>query len=539
MQFKHKFIQRITAAVTAITVSVSALSITTLAWTGESSGGSVAANYGDYPYGFSPSRSASWRVDLYVSANNDGRIKPETDSIASAALPWVGAVLLTPTTKDTFIQCDYTAERKPLTAAYKVTKYENGYPVGEEYNLPHCYEMKPDTKFMDDPVSGKRVFVVKDTYGLPTEHDAVTEANYESKVKNIIESNDFTYKVIDEITKDMGGSKAFLQNVIPKIKGAPLAKLSEKYQEYMAGNCASEEVMNLIRPDKEECIVEWACVVTSMTSYREGHSGCVDGSSHDGYDCSFWEMNLKTSSGFEPAIRGNDTFGKWFVLDSWWSAQYNQTTKTLYTDSSYLATLDSMHLYVRKGGEMIYNSGVHKHGGSLELYKTNGKLHVEIYRLVANVAMLTHDTHDGTIYCGVYTSKGFSATDFANTSRMNEEKMAKYGGISVYKNTIPDPGIPVFYYEYDPNTNQPTGNVFTDTFQPNGDTTAKFQPSEAHGIPIAAESHKVNDKKRALLCEYPLVYFLARESTEPTAKKAAKVTILTHTMLAPHGVFAV
>lgn len=246
MHFKPKIIQRLTAALTAAAITLTALSNTALAgeaFTGDSTGTAIVPSYGDYPYGYS-GNNLSWRIDLYVSANNDGKIDPVNDKIDSAALPWIGGVILTTLGSNAYIQCDYTANRKPLQNAILDSTYDEDGFVTHDFNLPHCYQNTTSLLDMDDP-TGRKVYVAHDTYNLPTDCGTVTDATYESKVKNIIESKAFATSIIDKISSGMGGSDYFLANAVSKLKGMPYEKVFSAYKDYKAGNCSSEDVMNL------------------------------------------------------------------------------------------------------------------------------------------------------------------------------------------------------------------------------------------------------------------------------------------------------
>ena len=271
------------------------------------------------------------------------------------------------------------------------------------------------------------------------------------------------------------GTNDFLITVGSKLGGMPKETLSNKMKELKAGSCTLEDVYSLIDPTSDKCIVEWALVATSMFGYTENHTKCdpseaeykkfckslgIDPSTDSRVhpDCSFWEFYTKTSYGtLQETVAGLGYSGNYLVMDSWWSAQYNLTTKKMYkfstkdiTDNDYVETLVGKKFFLmternKQGADQ------QKHAGTLADYQDIGKLSRELYNYAGKVAAVAHDTHEGNYFCGVATSKGMTQADFATPyNGMYESNMATCGGISVYIATIDDPGIPVYYYTYDP-----------------------------------------------------------------------------------------
>lgn len=84
---------------------------------------------------------------------------------------------------------------------------------------------------------------------------------------------------------------------------------------------------------------------------------------------------------------------------------------------------------------------------------------------------------------------------------------AKYGGIAVFDNEIEDPGIPVYYYTYDPD-NPDAGATLTSTsgYTPKDGTTT-FTPAKDTGLPdgctvVAMEFfHKNSPLKMIVHCQ--------------------------------------
>ena len=122
--------------------------------TGSNAGGTYGPghDYSGTPYGFFKSGDDfAWRVNLYVSANEDGKIDESKDTIGSTSLPLVGSILCISkeyiskngNNYPTFIQTNYTD-----TCRNSFDKVGASSGTGEDlgmvqYTLPTLKEFEP------------------------------------------------------------------------------------------------------------------------------------------------------------------------------------------------------------------------------------------------------------------------------------------------------------------------------------------------------------------------------------------------------------
>lgn len=474
-KFKPKFIQRITATLTALSITLTSLSATSFAMSGDGGGGTSTAALGKYTYDYDTNANLSWKIDMYVSANPNGKIDVANDKIDTDKLPWVGSVMYDNFFKGSEVNKNQVWLSTEYTNNCRDT-FSRGF-IGSQWTLPHATRVTEDKKAYLLSNTMTVAHYTGNQLGLPTDVDSIKDiATYKAIVQNKIEDNnnlEWILKNINASLTDKDGNpgtndnlKPLYEKILPLLGSTPKAKLVASKE------ATGKTDYDLLLPTSENCVVEWALVATPVVGWRARLSNAA-----------FWEV-YDESNNF--TILGNGIPKVTLGMDAYTTAVYNETSKALYKNLDYVKSLVDMGLDPLRENWRVYKNW----SGTNFYYEKGGKILNEYDKVSYNVAKAAFDMHDVAEYCGI-PSLGSSAspTNF-NCLSTNPAKFAQYGGITVYKNTIPDPGIPVFYYEYDPNTNQPTGNVFTETFQPNGDTTAKFQPSEAHGIPIAAESHK-------------------------------------------------
>lgn len=192
---------KLTALITSLALSLTVLPTTALAgdFVGASTGGTQAAGVGNYPYGYGGTNLA-WRIDLYVSASETGKIDPQTDRIDGKKLPWVSGVVLTPFGNTAYLQADYTANRTPLSKSILDTESDEEGFLTHMYNLPLCYQNKPSlsemvgrTQMTLDGLKsgGRKVYVEHEMFGLPSDADDITnDTTYKKLVKDVIESKE-------------------------------------------------------------------------------------------------------------------------------------------------------------------------------------------------------------------------------------------------------------------------------------------------------------------------------------------------------------
>lgn len=429
MKLIHKLVTATAALLTASIISITALAEAT--WGRGNGGGATSApSPSNQLYNMTTTNELSWKVDLYVSASETGKVNPLTDTIGSAALPWVGSVLYDNWFKtwegsagNVYVQTNYTNNRTGLTPAVLTPiiygGYTRGYKVGN--CLPSVYNLQSGTPYYpikDSSGRDSRMTVYHRTAdcGLPSEMEKITASTYKSLVQDKVESTDFMSKVLDVIYDGMGELN-FLASVKTKVGSGVKANLDS-----LKNTMSNKDRYNLLRPDNPDCVVEWVAVVVPMTAWSE-----TSGSGT--YDYSCWEVN--NGVGGISIVGGNSSYSNRLCLDSFMSAQLNLTTKAIFS-STKLASIYSNYVTITESMAAGYADR-----GKLRYGISNGSVNAEKY--YENLASCAHDTHDSTTYCGVYTSKGIST--------WSDDNMALYGGITVYKNEInEDTSIPVYYY---------------------------------------------------------------------------------------------
>lgn len=92
MKIKYKFKAAFMAAFSSLILLATSLTAST-AWEGLAGGSTGEGGYTltNTPYGILTQNDVfAWRVDMYVSANPDGKINKDIDTIGSDQLPLVG-----------------------------------------------------------------------------------------------------------------------------------------------------------------------------------------------------------------------------------------------------------------------------------------------------------------------------------------------------------------------------------------------------------------------------------------------------------------
>lgn len=456
---------------TAASLAVSANADTR--WgTGNGAGSTSIPSPSNQLYNMTTTNELSWKVDLYVSASSSGKVNPLTDTIGSAALPWVGSVLYdnwynTWEGGQVYVQTNYTNNRTGLISEtltpITLGGYTSGYKVGA--SLPTTYKLGSDDTYY--PIkdgsgrdSGMTVYHSTESCGLPSEMEKITSANYKTLVQDKVESNDFMSKVLDVI-KQGEGTYATYAKVYSLVGADPKANLNS-----LSKALSTQECFEHLMPTNPDCVVEWVAVIVPMTAWSET-SGNGD------YDYSCWEVNNGTNG--IGLLGGNRTSGIRLALDSFYSAQLNHTTKQIYGNTK-LANYYAKHVTITESMANGYASR-----GKLRYGISNGYLSAEKY--YENLASCAHDTHDSTTYCGVYTSKGIST--------WSDDNMALYGGITVYKSEQKDTKVPVYYHIYpqnypnisNPSLQSPDGIEIRQEVTDN--TNKTFTPSTAYGTVVS------------------------------------------------------
>lgn len=171
MNIKNKIKAAVTAALICITAFTTGISAS--AWVNPGNQGLANANYSDLdpPIGYAINTdSFAWRVNLYVSKNEDGKIK-ESDMIGNH-LALVGSVLCTTSgftshSGTSYIQTNYTdisETRNTFSNTGRATSSSGEDIGGIEYTLPTLKEFDPYKDNYTD-ASGHIVAIWADTEG--------------------------------------------------------------------------------------------------------------------------------------------------------------------------------------------------------------------------------------------------------------------------------------------------------------------------------------------------------------------------------------
>lgn len=460
----RKLFTKLTALITSLALTVSLLPTTALAAVGgDGSGGVDNTAVAAALYGYHDVNNVSWRIDAYVSTNANGKIDRANDVIGTDALSWVGAV-----TYDNFLTAgrivylstDRTNElrRGGLTSA-KVQEYdESGHPTGSsKWALPNVTKVdKSWGKYFltdDSPIA----HVTTNPLELPTNIETIKDhVKYLSLVQKVIEDHENLTKILSDINDSLGGTDIYTKtrNLVSE---QVLEKLKAAREELIAQGKNGDEAINRLLPNsqdpttkKDNCIVEWCLVLTPVMEW----------STMRGYgNRTFWETYIDGELTFVGDPKGNTNVV--LGLDAYWTTQYNETTKKMYdtadTKKGILADVINAGFKISVWGGSKNTGKPYKHWDGWDaLYKDNGKLYAEAQRGVALVHQAAYDTHSEKVYCGVpvagyYFSQGNGTFTYKNFAKsIYAADYAKYGGIAVFDNEIDDPGIPVYYYTYDP-----------------------------------------------------------------------------------------
>ena len=148
MKYKPKIKYKLLAAFVAA-FSLFCLPLTvSAAWTGLAGGATSDGGFTlkDTPFGYLPSADVfAWRTDLYVSANQDGKINKDKDTIGGPSLPLVGSVLCVSPTYGTewwktYLQTNYTNEmgtRNSFDPKGSSTSTDSEGDIGVTQYTPH------------------------------------------------------------------------------------------------------------------------------------------------------------------------------------------------------------------------------------------------------------------------------------------------------------------------------------------------------------------------------------------------------------------
>lgn len=497
--YKPKLMKRLIALFLAIATMLTALPVTALAGVLIGSGDGVTtinATAGKWSYGYFDDQGInSWRVTLYVSTSDDGKIDPKRDSISGTGLAKVGTIFYNnifdiASYSDLYVQTVANTETR-------TTAIQENFSYVSQITSSHWYIPGSDLV----RYGGEKTFVKSGSAiskWLPI-YGAYTNAPSGDE--------DFTERVIEDMNECLGGSNSNFYPLYDKVLNQAGAckvgtEAGDKLDAAINEKGAIEGYKTLL-PQNDDCVVEWCCVVEPLVERKTNKVGAI------------WVTRIYDSEqrifdrGF--MFQGETDPSQVLLLDAYETAVYNETTRKIFSPYEYAVTegQDNACINIMRMITDILDVKTASHSSTTcEVdWGNHGQLLSEYgNKLLDSSATVCYDTHDGyTTYCGVpvagsdgailsYGIKGTGAASIALAAK----KAATYGGIAVLTTEINDNKIPVYYYIYDENNNFLRKEQ--DSYTQN--ETHTFQPSTDHGTPIAMESTSRGDKRFYEFSEY-------------------------------------
>ena len=451
MKIKYKLKAAFMAAFSVLTLLITTLPASA-AWDGLAGGATGNGGYTltSTPFGILSRYDVfAWRVDMYVSANSDGKINKDIDIIGSDQLPLVGSLLCISENYGqeswpTYLQTNYTNEsRSTFSSSGKLTTDNNGSIGLAEYALPTLYEFDPyagiyysyDTNNIKHPVAiaaklpnkpGVNLF--NGQYGPNTSFTTVatkltTDTTY---------ANDRTTEIIQQLLNKTSFkqdsfnslSLQLKQNVLDIATSQnlnPVDNFDEIYNRYLLPTNPTDSAQS-------SPMVEWAMVITPLYRFE----CCAP------FYCSS-SSSVTTSNKGTKYVGGRDCV----ALDAYWFAQSNVTTKAL-----------------GKGG--MYAGLTYQSGSTTKQVwqnQSSGLLYFFLNKSLSDPsnsgapAAAAYCTQPNDRFLGVYTNliNGFGVTSqqsWGGVLLSSPSEYAKRGGISVFTTEIQAPEAPVYYHTY-------------------------------------------------------------------------------------------
>ena len=347
-KIKHKLMAALVAA-----ISLFCLAITASAgiWDGLSGGATSDGGFRltSTPFGYIKTDPMAWRVDLYISANEDGKIK-ESDSIGHE-LALVGSILCTTSGftshyGTTYIQTNYTNESRNqgFSSTGRTTSGAGEDIGGVTYTLPTLKKFDPYQDYYED-ASGHKVAIADSgkitlfdgQYKVPTSFQTVQEALTKDEAK----ANQYTSEIIQQLRekdKSTKGEQGFMNKTLQGVNSKIKAEIGTRPE---AAN--PEEAFNkYILPNGEAPMVEWALVITPMIHF---HSDTAFYCAKDSV------ASLKHDGCALPYVSNHD----YIALDAYWFAQSDVTSISLGKDGWYQGQTynnSAMHINPNTGKEI-------------------------------------------------------------------------------------------------------------------------------------------------------------------------------------------
>lgn len=396
------------------------------AWEGTNAGAINGANFTEYntPYGyFEGSDQFAWRVNMYVSANPDGKINKDTDVVGSTALPLVGSLLctgdkwVTATVGETFIQTNYTDIGRTSFSSSGVT------PGTLSYTLPTLKQFVPRKASYTD-ASGNTVAIADKDYVALFKGQFNTKLNF-STISDYLtgdEAGKYTTDILKQLLQPEKGGQGLIDSVSGALDTQIMNTFVDKVKSMPAGTdpaLAFYQYLlpyNPVDPTKSEPMVEWAMVITPLFRFEcKVPFYCYDAT---GKEAQFGSPSSNVNA----------------ALDAFWFAQYNQTTKALSNTGKHFPGN-----YTNRKGELCAIAQPYQGMLAFWLQNSAGK--------PANAAYCLKDKDP---YLGVYTNVTNNTTlnGWWTLLKTMPSEYAKRGGISVFTTKIEAPTPKIYYHLY-------------------------------------------------------------------------------------------
>ena len=428
-----KIIKRIFAAVTILVTAIF-MSIPVLAdtWGKGTNDGSVSsASYGSYPFGYASLNNLSWRVDLFVSSAEDGKIDPSKDTVimgqykdvSTDKLSFVGSVLFTNVSFDdslVYLQADYTTSKRDsvLSTSRSIMTGPNTRTV--VYNFPSAREISSSTKTVTDVETGITTYIKTGTLnGLPENIESLND--FQSQVQAVIEQDDFMYNTINTLAEQLTP-----YGLATKVMNCLSPSIANKVYEEVSKAAGTEDSYACLYPYSSDCVVSWAAVVTPLMQWK----------TYTGYDYSMWFNDSESyQQGLtdQPEVLGanNKKSNITLILDAYESALYNKTTQDewLYYQDGITLALEDADITIP------FNR--------LAAYEDMGVMRREFSnKYFENIGSGAIVAQDQDPYCGIRV--GTDITDWSDAN------MAQYGGITITLSDEPTATDtpPLYYHIY-------------------------------------------------------------------------------------------
>lgn len=359
MKLKSKFISKLTALVTAMSLTASLLPTTALAGgplDHEDTAGPMGMGLIDasLAYQTSTSKNLSWKIDAYVSTNPTGKIDVENDYIDSDSLKWVGGVLYDNFhyggTRRIYVQTDDTNSIRNGRSFGVTPEYVNGWPTGVQlYQLPHVTELDRTKQVYDVITTSGEIRTTAhrtdNPLNLPPVDSGINSLSYSKIVASVINNNENLSTILHHINLSLGGSgdsaDKIYAKILPILGEQVQSKLLAIREELSSQNKNGDDALKRLLPNSVDktipedakddsrynCIVQWCFIVMPMYGFAEAGSK----------NQTFWEV----ISDNQFTLIGTDDAITYIGLDSYMAAQYNESTKSLFQSSKYYEHLKS------------------------------------------------------------------------------------------------------------------------------------------------------------------------------------------------------